>query len=513
MRILLDTNILIHREANAISQTNVGLLFKWLNRLKYDLRYHVESKKEIEKHKDERLRGVFLQKLSSYQEITYSAPLADDVNALCSKFDSNPNDSIDTILVNELYHGTVDYLISEDKGIARKAESLGLGHKVFSIESFIEKLTAENPALANYGVLAVKKVKFGDVNLQSNFFDSFRKDYPEFDRWFLRKADEEAYVCKQEGKNANGTIDHTVAFLYLKIENANEIYHDISPPFKPSKRLKIGTMKVELNGYKIGERFLKIIFDNAILANVEEIYVTIYENTDGQKRLVNLLEEFGFERYGFKNHGTSEAPEVVLVKSMRRAFDSRNPKMSFPFVGTSSSVFMVPIYPKYHTDLLPDSILRNESRSEFVDHAPHRNAIRKVYVSNSIERMINTGDILVFYRTGGRYKSVVTTLGIVDQVHLSIKNKDHFISLCRKRSVFTDEELGKQWDWKRQPPPFIVEFLYVYSFPKRPNLDDLINNRVIRDTDSAPRGFHKITLDQFETILRLSKSDLRIVVN
>jgi hypothetical protein len=52
--------------------------------------------------------------------------------------------------------------------------------------------------------------------------------------------------------------------LYLKIEREREPYPDILPPFQPKKRLKIGTFRVELMGFKLGERFLKIIFDNAI---------------------------------------------------------------------------------------------------------------------------------------------------------------------------------------------------------------------------------------------------------
>jgi hypothetical protein len=62
-----------------------------------------------------------------------------------------------------------------------------------------------------------------------------------------------------------------VGFLYLKIEGAEENYSDITPVLPPRKRLKIGTLKVGLNGYRIGERFLKIVFDNALVNRVEEI--------------------------------------------------------------------------------------------------------------------------------------------------------------------------------------------------------------------------------------------------
>lgn len=50
-----------------------------------------------------------------------------------------------------------------------------------------------------------------------------------------------------------------LGFLYLKTEGVNENYSDIVPPFKPMRRLKVGTFKVESTGFRLGERFVKII--------------------------------------------------------------------------------------------------------------------------------------------------------------------------------------------------------------------------------------------------------------
>jgi hypothetical protein len=35
MRVLLDTNIIIHREASTVVRENIGVLFNWLDRLHY----------------------------------------------------------------------------------------------------------------------------------------------------------------------------------------------------------------------------------------------------------------------------------------------------------------------------------------------------------------------------------------------------------------------------------------------------------------------------------------------
>ena len=61
--------------------------------------------------------------------------------------------------------------------------------------------------------------------------------------------------------------------------------------------------------------------------------------------------------------------------------------------------------------------------------------------------------------------------------------------------------------------PFIVEFLYAYSFTKRPNMKELIDHGIIRDVSSAPQGFEPLTKDQFRTILRLAQADPRSFVH
>jgi hypothetical protein len=194
---------------------------------------------------------------------------------------------------------------------------------------------------------------------------------------------------------------------------------------------------------------------------------------------------------------------------MTPAFDIAAPALTFPYVSMNTPCYIVPIWPEYHTNLLPDSILRNESPANFVEQFPHRNAIRKVYISRSINRDLHRGDTIVFYRTGGYYRSVVTTVGVVENAHTQIRDTAHFISLCRKRSVFTDKELIEWWDFKKFNRPFIVEFLYAHSFTKRPNMKELIDHGVIRDFNSAPRGFEPLSKVQFRTILQLAQADPR----
>lgn len=437
-------------------------------------------------------------KIGNYHLLKTQAPFEGTISEVSAKVDTNDNDRSDSKILNEVYSGRVDILISEDRKIHTKAILLNISEKVFKIDAFLEKTTAENPSLVDYKILAVKKLYFGEVNLSDPFFDSFREDYqyPPFNDWFNKKSDEIAYVCFQN--------DILSAFLFIKVEDENENYSDIFPSFTKRRRLKIGTFKVTSNGYKIGERFLKIIFDNALKQKVSEIYVTIFDKRSEQKRLISLLEEWGFEFYGIKS--TKNGDEKVYVRKFDKAapLNIDNPKLTYPFISKESSVFIVPIYPAYHTELFPDSILNTESPKDFVENAPHRNALSKVYISRSYEKNLKSGDLIVFYMTGGIYKGVATTVGIVESVVAEIKDEASFLSLCRKRSVFTDEELIKHWNYNTQSRPFIVNFLYAFSYPKRPNLKWLNENGVIPDILDMPRGFRKITREDFINIATYS---------
>ena len=478
MRALLDTNIIIHRETSRILNENIGTLFQWLDKMQYIKNVHPITVEEI--------------KLGSYQVLKTVAPLHENVEKTSDEIDTTGNDKNDTLLLNEVYCSRVDLLITEDKKIHQKAKALGIEDKVFRIDSFIEKAISENPTLVDYKTLSVKKEYFGNIKIGDSFFDSFREDYKGFDNWFNTKAENTSYICSYKG-----TIN---AFLFIKKEDETENYSDITPVLPPKNRLKIGTFKVTANGFKLGERFLKIIFDNALKQKVDEIYVTIFDKSEEQKRLISLLEYWGFKFWGTKESSTGT--ENVYVRHFEKPANKDNPKLTFPFLSSEARVFLIPIKPEFHTELFPDSILRTESPLDFVENQPHRNAIKKVYVSHSKERDLNTGDLIVFYRTGGYYKSVITTIGIVDELFYPT-TLNELTNACRKRTALSDKELQNYWNLY-QRKPFVVNFLYAYTLPNPfvLNLKRLIEIGVISGVDNAPRGFKEIGWDSFVKIYK-----------
>ncbi len=500
---LLDTNIIIHRENNRVSNESIGHLFYWLDKLKYSKLIHPLTIKEIKKYEHSETQEILDVKLQSYEELkTLISPDKDFLNKL-SEYDKTENDRIDTCLLFEVYCGTVNIFITEDKRLINKAKLLKIENKVFSINQFLLKVTAENPALIKYKMLSVETTYFGHVDINSNFFDTFRRDYKEFNEWFKSKSSEEAYICKDDKQNILG-------FLYLKTEDKNENYSNIEPVFTNKKRLKVGTFKVESTGFRLGERFIKIIFDNAIQYKVDEIYVTLFENRTELEVLVDLLKKWGFYRYGIKK--TQNGNEAVFVKDMNTYYTNKSIKENFPNILYNNQKFILPISHQYHTTLLPDSKLNTENKIDFLSKIPHRYALQKVYISWASENNIHDGDIILFYRMGEsntnkRYSSVITTIGIVDKIISNFRDKNEYLNNCQNRTVFTNTELNAFWDRNRYNLK-ILKFIFVKSLSKRLTLDYLWDKEIIQ-YPNGPRPFTRISDEQFDKILRDSNTDIK----
>lgn len=498
MRVLLDTNIIIYRENKKMTNYSIGHLFRWLDKLKYDKLIHPLSKKEIAEYQYADPAEAMTLKLDAYQELKTQAPMAAQVAAFVAAIDKDENDRVDTSLLNEVYQGRVDLLITEDKRLRWKAEQIGLGHKVLSINAFLTVVTSENPGLIEYKALAVRKTTIGQIDVHNAFFDSLRDSYVGFDAWFNRKCDEDAYICQDD----TGQI---LGFLFLKTETTEENYADITPAFPPKKRLKVGTFKVVATGFRLGERFIKIILDNAIERNVDEVYVTLFEGRPEIETLATLLSRWGFEKYGTKTTG-----EAVLTKQMKKYLSELSPRQNYPNLVYGKQKFILPILPKYHTSLLPDSILRNENENDFLAKTPYRYALQKVYISFAPERNIHPGDIVLFYRTGtpgnAGYTAVLTSVAIVEEAISGFTSKTDYMGHVQNRSVFTNDELERFWR-QNGGNQIVLKFIFVKSFAKRPILKFLWDNDIIA-FPGGPRPFTRISDDQFNMILNEAQTDL-----
>lgn len=493
--ILLDTNIIIKRESGNNVSFEVTNLFRWFDKENITKFVHPLTKQELLKHQDEQIRKTMLAKLQAYDELPILKCESDDYfESVISKYPLNDNSKIDNALLKEVYVNNVNILLTDDNLMLLKAEELYIRDKVITSEELLKIFEGYYPHHIEYKMLAVKLKDFAEINLSDNFFDSLREDYEgvKFDNWFKRKAlkKEKAYVFE----NNSG---HLQGFLYLKEESVDEDYSDIIPQLPPKKRLKIGTFKIESTGFRLGERFLKIIFDNALLFNVDEIYVTLFENKRQEViNLKNLMELWGFEKHGYKNNG-----ELVLTKTMQNYHNDKNPKFNYPLTRLDKRYFFLPIYPQYHTDLFPDMILKNEDMHLYQDNFPHRYAVEKIYLTGAFDIKAKPGDLLLIYRNGERipkrYSSVVTGIAVVEEI-IKTRTADECVAICKNRSIFSESDIRRL----HTKYPTIVKLLDFSSFKNKVTLGALYDNNIISQ-DSGPRPFTEITGNQFNTIYQL----------
>lgn len=340
--------------------------------------------------------------------------------------------------------------------------------------------------------MIIVEKKFGEINLNDRFFDSLREDYEGFDKWFLEKKNAIASILE--------TTEGIQAFLYTK-EEVNEEDKTINPSLGLEKILKVGTFKINPHGTKLGERFIKLIFDEMIEKGHTKAYVTIFEK---HKMLLELLKKYGFEYWGLKN-GT----EQVYVKNLENLVGDI--QKDYPLINLKrNNKFLLSIYPKYHTELFPDSKLMTE-KGHVVKDLSHTNCIEKIYLSGSQELSnYKKGDIVVIYRTAengkvAEYNAVATSVCTIKEIKNinSFSSREKFLEFCKDRTIFKDWELEKFWKEKKYP--YIIILLYNTALNKRIIRKDLIEKVGIER--NARIVTYPLTDIQIDKILEFGKSN------
>lgn len=302
----------------------------------------------------------------------------------------------------------------------------------------------------------------------------------------------------------NGRIQ---AFLYMKDESG-EVLNDVIPPRPACRRLKIGTFKIDAHNTKLGERFVKKIFDKAIVDNYDEVYVTIFPKHSG---LISLLERYGFVKGAEKNG------EGVYFKNMRTL--TGNMLFDYPLISTTGRrKFLLSIYPEFHTQLFPDSILNNEDNQRFdlIQDVSYTNSIHTIYICYIQDTaLLRHGDLVAIYRTSdipgrSRFRSVITSICQIEEVRTkySFKTIDEYLTYTTKYSVFDRQDLIK---WYNEKNVIVLKMTYNIALSKR------VTRGYLLDEVHIPKnkywGFFQLTDDQFNAILRKGEINENIIIN
>lgn len=491
-RFLLDTNIIIQRESDNNYCSEISYVYKSIDNFHGKKLYHSITEKELSEYKDENIKNLMITKLKSYEKLSEIKIEDDYFKRIVSSFGDDLNSQNDNEILYQAYSGRVDFLITEDREIIRKAKLLYLQDRVMSSNTFLTKIEKQNPSLISYDALSVSLVEIGTLDFKDPFFDSLREDYGgiAFDNWLTKKAESKAYVFKNN--------EGIQGFLYLKQEDEKENYSDFIPQLPPKKRLKVGTFKIKSTGIRLGERFLKIIFDNALKYNVEEVYVTMFK--DKREEVVNLkklMEEWGFVEKGNKKNG-----EIFLIKDIKNYDKEKNPKFNYPMVNEKNLISYLPINMKFHTKLFPDLHLKNENATFFDSACSY--AIEKIYVTawNNVD--LTPGSLLCVYYMADynkKYRSSVTGICILNEV-IKTFSPDDLVKICKNRSVFTESELKELYIKRKYTT--VIKILYLKSFDRKVTYEQLEKEKLLGSCN-APRLNSIIPYEKYLKLVKLGE--------
>jgi rRNA-processing protein FCF1 len=498
MRVLIDTNIFIYREDDRIISENLQKLLAIMQKFGVSVLIHPQSIEDLRQDTNIQRRDIMLSKVRAYP-LLEKPPLPNNDITYSNRIGviNNHNTIIDNAILYSLYRDAIDFLITEDREIHKKARKLNIEDRVFLINDalrFMEGYFAKDVFIAPPSLIQ-KPVHNLDIN--DPIFDSLKQSYGDFEEWFKK--------ISREGRNSwvyqleDGKIG---ALLIYKIEDESIISTTQLPK---KRRLKISSFKVTYVGYKIGELFIKIVCDIAVKNGISEIYFTIFPNIDN--RLIDLTSEYGFKENG-KNPRGEEIYIKQLIPESRSALANLSPLQidvkyypSF-YDGRDVKKFIVPIRPKYLNRLFTDLPERQLHQIEFFSFLPEGNTIRKAYICHSVTRKLKTGDIILFYVSE---QHQITTLGIVESVDYGLRNVSDILKKVGKRTVYSVEDLE---DFSLKPTTVI---LFRHHFHIGPVIfKDLKSKQILK---RAPESITEISDESYRALLRIDGIDERFIIH
>ena len=310
----------------------------------------------------------------------------------------------------------------------------------------------------------------------------------------MKKSDEPWYILRKN--------NDVKAFLYLKKENENEDYGDFEKPFSKKVRLKIGTFKIALSNLRLGERFIQIIIENAITNNIDEIYVTLFENDRSEiNALKGLLTTWGFNFYTKKKSNG----ESIFVKNIGPYNENITLKENYPAIPCDKQYRFLPIFPEYHFRMFPDLVLKSEKNIPMCEIAVE-NALEKIYITREYPcNKAKAGDLLVIYRIGEsdrnkNYSSCATGIAIFEKRE-EAKVETDFFKLCKNKTVFSDYELQ---NFYKKGYKYLIYMIYLRPLMHNVILEKLREKKIL-GYNEGPRILTPISREHYNEIIELSE--------
>jgi hypothetical protein len=477
MNILIDTNIVLPLEPGSTVDlevnTNNAVLFHSLSSQSNNvICVHPAIEYDLARDKNQERANLRRTLIGRYKTLPSPPPPSclDSEDVGTPEFGSN--DYVDNCYLAAVKDNAVDFLITEDKGVHRKARKLGIESRVLLLKEAIDllrNLFDESPPPPP----SVEKIYVHELDTSDEILSSLRKDYdPNFDSWLIKckREHREAYIIRTEDTSQLAGI------LIIKREEQ-------LPSGDSGKTLKLCTFKVsdKYGGNRYGELLLKSAFDYAYLNKYKYIYFTTYQKQEG---LIAFASSFGFEI----SKSYNERGESILYKEFEYSNDQLNTLSALEFhirfgprafMFDKNSTFVVPIVPKFHGILFPEL---EKQIPLFRNYRPCGNSIKKAYLCHSTTKLLNPGDNLLIYRSHDL--SGITAIGVVEET-LRSQDPNEITRFVGTRTVYPYSEIVELC----KKPTLAVKFRYAQRFNKPLILKDLKKHRVLK---GAPQSISRL---------------------
>jgi len=509
LKFLVDTNVFIALEDPKIVSSSAAELAQKAQLHSVALFLDEATFDDVSRDNDPVRRAITLSKLRKF-------PALQDVvhrrhDELEQRFGAirNDNDRCDVLMLDTLDLNVVDFLITEDIEIHKRAARASLHRRVFTVrEALLWLQRTFEPQEFRLPFIEARKAHQLDV--RDTLFDSLREDYRDFDTWFAK--------CRREHRDCwSVEIDGQLAGVVIwKAENRVE-----AKPLSDGDRvLKVCTfkMKEEYQGEKFGEQLLKKILWFAQTNHYDVVYLTVFPK---HQFLVELISAFGFRHtrtertgeYFMERSMTLDDAQFVAERStVLQADFGAYPRF---YDGPNVDKYIVPIRPEFHAVLFPEiaefeplPLFPDEHllRARWYNDRTPGNTIRKVYVCRSPTRSLQSGDVLVFYLSkSDQYtrSQSATTIGVVERVSLA-NDGDQLIRFVGRRSVFSQETLQALAPSEKSPV-LVIDFLLNGHLDPAVSLEDLLSIGAFANRPSQSiKRLDESAYRQIRSIVRLS---------
>jgi len=239
LKLLIDTNILIGLEDNKEITEVFSSLHQKCHQHGVQIFVHEASKEDIKRDKNLDRQNIILSKIEKFPPLeNIPIPEQNELELIYGKI-SKPNDYIDVILLYTLHEvDAIDFLVTQDRGLHKRAAQVGIADRVFSVEDALVWLRDKYDRI-KVALPYIEDKQCHQINRTDAIFSSLRADYNGFDDWFLKSCVRSHRDCWTINFN-----DEIAGIAIRKEESFDDLIREISTAEdhfqnRPNKILKI----------------------------------------------------------------------------------------------------------------------------------------------------------------------------------------------------------------------------------------------------------------------------------